>query len=105
MRSFPGLLRVSLCGHLPAGGQTMRQLRAGVFALILAAACGASGTARADETLLCSRYITTVPAVITRPGHYCLAANISTAMAIGPAISIQSDDVFLDLNNFTLDNS
>jgi hypothetical protein len=61
--------------------------------------------AAADETLLCRTYITAVPYTITRPGHYCLAGNLSTAMTTGAAISIRSDSVWLDLNNFILDGS
>ena len=76
-----------------------------VLLLVSAAVPGLARTAGADETLLCARYITSVPTVITRPGHYRLGTNINTAMATGPAIIIQSDSVFLDLNNFTLDNS
>lgn len=62
---------------------------------------GASG----DETTLCDKYINAVPYTITRPGHYCLRNNLSTAMSTGTAITIESDSVWLDLNNFILDGS
>jgi hypothetical protein len=63
----------------------------------------ASGTAaRADETTFCNTRITTLPYTIATQGHYCLDRNLSTAIATGNAITINSDFVLLDLNNFKL---
>lgn len=61
--------------------------------------------ARADETLLCHRYITSVPYTISAPGHYCLGGDLRTAMSAGNAITVSADDVVLDLNGFTLDGT
>jgi hypothetical protein len=62
-------------------------------------------SALADETLLCDKYINAVPYTITKPGHYCLRSNLVTTMTQGTAITIDSDSVWLDLNNFILDGS
>jgi len=75
---------------------------------VLLACIGLAGVpvgASADETLLCDKYINAVPYTITKPGHYCLKSNLSTAMISGNAITIESDSVWLDLNNFILDGS
>jgi hypothetical protein len=61
--------------------------------------------ARADETLLCSRYIVVVPFTISTPGHYCFATNIGTRISTGNAITIDADYVLLDLNGFALDGT
>lgn len=57
-------------------------------------------TARA-ETINCTA-ITTVPAVITLPGLYCLTASLTSSVATGPIIDIQANNVTLDLNGFRL---
>ena len=61
--------------------------------------------ARADETLYCNRYIVAVPYTISAPGHYCFQGNVVTAMTAGNAITINADDVLLDLNGFALDGT
>jgi hypothetical protein len=58
--------------------------------------------ARADETTFCNFFITAVPYVISAQGHYCFDRNLSTAIPSGNAITINSDFVVLDLNNFKL---
>ena len=62
----------------------------------------AATAAYADETTFCNAYITTLPYTISVQGHYCLNRNLSTAMTSGNAITINSDFVVLDLNNFKL---
>jgi hypothetical protein len=62
----------------------------------------ASGVARADETTFCNAYITSLPYTITTQGHYCFNRNLSTAQTTGAAITINTDFVVLDLNNFKL---
>ena len=64
------------------------------------AALGFTATAQA-ETVNCTP-ITTLPAVITVQGIYCLTGNLSTAMTSGNAIEIQTNNVVLDLNGFKL---
>jgi hypothetical protein len=56
----------------------------------------------ADETTLCNAKITTLPYTINLQGHYCFDRNLSTAITTGNAITINSDFVVLDLNNFKL---
>src|SRR5262245_63986860 len=70
-----------------------------VAAVALALACAAV-PARA-ETTNCPP-ITSVPYLITVPGVYCLTGNISTAMGVGAAIEIATNNVTLDLNGFKL---
>ena len=53
------------------------------------------------ETVNCTA-ITSLPAVITVQGIYCFTGNLSTAMTVGNAIDIQTNNVVLDLNGFKL---
>ena len=53
------------------------------------------------ETVNCTA-ITTLPAVITVQGVYCLTGNLATAITTGNAIEIQTNNVVLDLNGFKL---
>jgi hypothetical protein len=80
----------------------MGQARVAVW--FLAVAAGAS-FARADETTFCDKYINVVPVTITKPGHYCLKTDFRISQQTGAAIVIRSSDVWLDFNNFVLDNS
>jgi hypothetical protein len=61
-----------------------------------------AGPLAADETTLCNATITTLPYTISAQGHYCFDRNLSTAQSTGNAITIDSDFVVLDLNNFKL---
>ena len=74
-----------------------------VFALLLpvmlALALGAA-PARA-ETVNCTA-ITSLPALITVQGIYCFTGNLSTSIATGNAIDIQTNNVIVDLNGFKL---
>lgn len=67
---------------------------------VLFAVAAMSATARA-ETVNCTA-ITTLPAVITQPGVYCLTGNLITAQTSGAAIDIQTNNVVLDLNGYRL---
>ena len=71
------------------------------FAAALALALGATSAA-AQETV-CSATITALPATITVPGTYCLKTSLSTSAITGAAVSIESDDVTVDLKGFALD--
>ena len=53
------------------------------------------------ETVNCTA-ITVLPAVITVQGVYCFTGDLSTAIAVGNAIDIQTNNVVLDLNGFKL---
>jgi len=61
-----------------------------------------AGTAAADETTFCNFFVTSLPFTASAQGHYCLTQNLSTAITTGNAITINSDFVVLDLNNFKL---
>jgi hypothetical protein len=61
------------------------------------------GAARVGaETVDCTP-VTSLPAVITVPGVYCLTGNLATAITSGFAINIKTNNVVLDLNAFRLD--
>jgi hypothetical protein len=68
----------------------------------LAVLIGLAGTAGADETTFCNQFIGSLPFTISTQGHYCFSQNLSTAITSGNAITINTDFVVLDLNNFKL---
>src|SRR3954467_15509720 len=70
--------------------------------LAIAAVMTLAGTAGADETTFCNQFITTLPYTISVQGHYCFDRNLTTAITTGHAITINSDFVVVDLNNFKL---
>jgi len=76
-----------------------------VVGLALLAGLALPAGARADETLICNRYITAVPFTISVRGHYCFANDVRTNLSTGNAITILADDVLLDLNGFSLDGT
>ena len=76
-----------------------------VVGLALLACLALPAGARADETLICKRFISVVPFTISAPGHYCFATHVRTRINTGNAITIEADDVLLDLNGFTLDGT
>jgi len=51
----------------------------------------------------CTGFITSVPTVISTPGTWCLKQDVSTSITSGDAISVASDNVTIDCNDFTLD--
>jgi len=53
----------------------------------------------------CTAYITSVPAVISSGGTYCLDQDLATAMSSGDAIRINSNHVTIDCNDFRIDGS
>src|SRR5207253_487401 len=46
----------------------------------------------------CTGVITTIPVIIDAPGTYCVTSYLTTALADGAAIEIQSDDVTIDMS-------
>jgi len=56
----------------------------------------------ADETTHCTTFITSVPYVITRQGHYCLDRSLTVGFNSVYGIKIDSDFVWLDLNGFKI---
>ena len=51
----------------------------------------------------CTGFVTSVPAVVTTPGVWCLKQNLTTAMTSGNAIAVNANDVTIDCNDFKLD--
>jgi hypothetical protein len=66
---------------------------------------GLSGTprdAQAETYQTCAGFITSIPAVISTQGTWCLKQDLSTAMTSGNAITINTNNVTLDCNNYKL---
>jgi len=55
------------------------------------------------ETVNCTA-ITAVPYTITTPGVYCVTQKITSNLASGAAITINANNVVLDLNGFAIGN-
>jgi hypothetical protein len=50
----------------------------------------------------CTGFITSVPAVITTSGTWCLKKDLNTAMSSGHAITVSTNNVTIDCNDFKL---
>jgi hypothetical protein len=71
--------------------------------LIMTLSLGAPRTAQAAESYdNCTGFITSLPAVITTQGTWCLKKDLATAMTSGSAIDIQTNNVMIDCNDFKL---
>jgi parallel beta-helix repeat protein len=70
------------------------------LAFIALLAAGIFGPARAETTECVN--ITSLPAVITSQGNYCLKQDLSTVIATGAAIAINTNNVTLDCNNWKI---
>lgn len=68
--------------------------------LVLVLAAAAPPDARA-ETQLCTK-ISTLPAVLSSQGPYCLDKHLATSMASGYAIQITANNVTLDCNDYKI---
>jgi len=87
----------------PCEEEAMPRIAPALLALMLM-----NVTAARAEITLCTE-IASVPFTITQPGIYCLKANLANSTDPTPqylvgAISIEADDVTLDLNGFSLVN-
>ncbi|MEZ0472243.1 hypothetical protein [Luteimonas salinilitoris] len=60
-------------------------------------------TPAAAETVNCTN-ITSVPTVITTQGVYCLKQHVSAALASGAAITVNTNNVTIDCNEFKVGN-
>jgi len=69
------------------------------FALWLLAPHAAQAAESYDN---CTGFITTLPAVITTQGTWCLKQDLATAITSGQAITISTNNVTIDCNNFKL---
>ena len=72
-----------------------------LFALATIALFGAHAS-RAETFHTCKGFITSVPAVITQQGVWCMDKDLATAISVGAAISIGTNNVTIDCNGFKL---
>ena len=70
-----------------------------VSALVLAASAPAAAAPSYDA---CTGTIASLPASITTQGTWCLKKDLSTALASGYAISVDTNNVTIDCNGFKL---
>jgi len=85
------------------GRRSMTRFDWSVFALLILAQLGVAREARAAESYdNCAGFITSLPAVIATPGTWCLKQDLSTAITTGIAITISTDNVTVDCNDFKL---
>jgi parallel beta-helix repeat protein len=70
---------------------------------LLATLCVAPRAAHAAQSYdNCAHFIDTLPATISSQGTYCLRKDLSTTMTNGAAITINTNDVTIDCNDFKL---
>ena len=74
--------------------------------LVLAGtACVALGVPAVHADPPGCRRINSLPAIIDTPGVHCLSGNLATGISSGSAISINANDVVLDLGGFALEGT
>jgi hypothetical protein len=72
-------------------------------ALLLAGLIAVPASVRAAQSYdNCTGFIDSVPATITTQGTWCLRQDIATAITSGEAITIATNNVTIDCNNFKL---
>jgi len=77
---------------------------ASIVLFFLLAMLAWSSPARAARSFdNCKGFITSVPAVISSPGTWCLKQDVTTAITSGDAITVSVNNVILDCNDFRLD--
>jgi hypothetical protein len=69
---------------------------------LLAGLAAAAGGARAETYQTCTGFIDSIPATITTQGVWCLRKDLSTAMTSGTAITIATNNVTIDCNDFKI---
>ena len=72
------------------------------FLVLLLFLCGPRAAHAAQSYDNCTGFITSVPAVISTQGTWCLKQDLATAIASGNAISVNANNVTLDCNDFKL---
>ena len=69
----------------------------------LALLFGGSRAAHAAQSYdNCTGYITSIPTVISTQGTWCMKQDLATAMTSGSAITVNTNNVTIDCNNFKL---
>lgn len=71
-------------------------------ALCFATLASAPAARAAESYDNCSGVISSLPAIITTQGTWCMKSDIATAMTSGSAISVQANNVTIDCNGFKL---
>jgi len=90
-------------GSTPGERRTTKRHPLPTLAAVLAVSLLMPGSARAAESYdNCSGFIDSIPATITTQGVWCLRADLSTAISSGNAITIATNNVTLDCNDFKL---
>jgi hypothetical protein len=73
-----------------------------VAASLGSAAIFVPGLAKAETVQTCAGFIDTLPATITTQGVWCLRKDVSTSITTGAAITVATNNVTIDCNNFKL---
>jgi parallel beta-helix repeat protein len=60
------------------------------------------GNAKSETYHTCAGFISTVPATISTQGVWCLRQDLSTSVTSGAAITIATNNVTIDCNNFKI---
>ena len=74
----------------------------GAVLLAAAALFGAAGAHAAQSYDNCTGFITSLPALVTTQGTWCLKQDLTTAISNGNAITIAANNVTLDCNDFKI---
>ena len=73
------------------------------FLLFLLALMATPQVVQAAETYnTCTGFITSLPVIVSTQGTWCLKQDLSTAITAGNAITINTNNVTIDCNNFKL---
>ena len=79
---------------------TKRMKYAVVFSALLGCGLAFPAAAEINECI----NITSIPTVITTQGVYCLKQNVNAALASGAAVTVNTNNVTIDCNDFKLGN-
>jgi hypothetical protein len=91
----------------------MRSISGAFHPFAFALVCTFAGPSALAETTVCdgagaagsgAGKITSVPVTISLPGVYCVTQKISSNLTSGAAITINANNVLLDLNDFAIGN-
>jgi parallel beta-helix repeat protein len=70
--------------------------------LVLMLCCATPRTAHAETYHTCTGFITSIPTVISTQGTWCFKQDLATAITTGSAITINTNNVTIDCNDFKL---
>ena len=81
----------------------MNKFLFGLLALLALGLPGMSWATPSNDN--CTGFITSLPATISTPGTWCMTQNLGMATNNAYAITVSSDHVTIDCNDFSLDGS